>query len=389
MARINKAQSAATAAAHLGRPTTGRRTVNPPVEQGSTVLFPSYDCFRNFGDPWRYCRQGTSTHGALIESLNALEGADHVTLTSSGLEACTLVLLAYARAGGHLLVTDSAYDPTRAFCDQVLAEMGVRTTYFDPLIDAAGLTALIEPETTLILCESPGSLTFEVQDLPAIVAAAGEIPVAVDNTWGAGVFYQPLALGAAISIQALTKYVGGHSDLLMGSIATSPIATAKIKNTTRLMGVNIAASDVALAHRGLRTLHHRLAVHEASGLAVAKWLETHPMVRRVIHPGLESHPRHALWARDFTGASGLFSFIADWDSDDEASTRRFIDALDLHGLGYSWGGYESLCLPAWPAQNRTAIPWTEAGQLLRIHTGLETPADLIDDLASGFDQVRK
>ncbi|RFB04100.1 cystathionine beta-lyase [Parvularcula marina] len=373
--------------AHKGRPAEGVRMVNPAVECGSTVLFPDYASFRAQNRPWHYGRMGTPTHKALEESLGELEGAEHVSLTGSGLAACTLAILSVVKEGGHLLVTDSAYEPTRAFCDIYLKSLGIETTYFDPHADEAAIRELVRPNTQGIFCESPGSLTFEVQDIPAIVRGAGDIPVIVDNTYGAGVHYKPLELGAAISLQALTKYVGGHSDLLMGAVITRKDLATAVQRTARVLGISVSGKDASLAHRGLRTLHRRLDVHEASGLAVARWLEDRPEIASVLHPGLESHPGHALWARDGTGTNGLFSVIADWE--DEATTGRFIDALHYFGLGYSWGGYESLCLPAWPAKVRSAVPWTETRQLLRFHIGLEDVSDLTTDLKNAFDMLKR
>ncbi|MEM9234406.1 MAG: cystathionine beta-lyase [Pseudomonadota bacterium] len=367
---------------HTGRPNEGLRLVNPPTECGSTVLFPDYASFRARQRPWHYGRMGTPTHRALEESLGELEGTEHIFLTGSGLGACTLALLSVVKEGGHLLVTDSAYEPVRAFCDLYLKPLGIETTYFNPHADEAAIRSLIRRNTQGIFCESPGSLTFEVQDLPAIVRGAGDIPVMVDNTYGAGVHYRPLELGAAISIQALTKYVGGHSDLLMGAVAARKDLAPKVQRTARVLGISVAGTDAALAHRGLRTLHRRLEVHEENGLALARWLEARPEIVRVMHPGLESHPRHELWARDGHGTNGLFSVITAWD--DEDTTGRFIDALNLFGLGYSWGGFESLCMPAWPETVRTAVPWKEHRQLLRFHAGLEHVSDLISDLEQAF-----
>ena len=370
---------------HLGRPKQGTRLVNPAMESGSTVLFPDYGSFRAQSRPWHYGRMGTPTHRAFEASLGTLEETDHVFLTGCGLSACTLAILSVIQEGGHLLVTDSAYDPTRAFCDQYLKKLGIETTYFDPHIDEVGLQSLIRPNTQGIFCESPGSLTFEVQDIPAIVRAAGDIPVMVDNTYGAGVYYKPLALGAAMSVHALTKYVGGHSDLLMGSVAVSDKWAPRVQHTYRVHGHSVSAQDVSLAHRGSRTLHRRLEVHEKNGLELARWLEARSEITTVLHPGLSSHPDHALWKRDATGTNGLFSVIAAWEDDD--TTARFINTLSLFGLGYSWGGFESLCLPAWPEQVRTAVPWTEKRQLLRFHAGLEDIEDLTADLKTAFDAI--
>ncbi|WP_036767225.1 cystathionine beta-lyase [Parvularcula oceani] len=370
-----------TGDSHEGRPTDGVRLVNPDIARGSTVLFPDYAAFTAKTRPFSYGRGGTSTHDALAESVAALEEADHVVLAPSGLCAVTLALMSFAEAGSHILVTDSAYDPTRSFCDGVLRRMGVETTYYDPLI-GGGLAELVRPETRAVLAESPGSLTFEVQDLPAIIAAAGEVPVIVDNTWSAGVHFKPLRMGAAVSVQAATKYLGGHSDLLMGTLACSAGAARLVERTARLIGISVAASDAALMHRGMRTLHRRLAVHEATGLALARWLEGREEIARVLHPALPSHPQHGVWARDFTGASGLFA--AELARGDEAYIAAFCDALRLFGMGYSWGGYESLCIPTWPERNRTATQWKAKGRMLRLHAGLEDEEDLIADLDAAF-----
>lgn len=367
---------------HSGRPKEGQRLINPPTDSGSTVLFADYETFRDRKTAFHYGRGGTGTHRAFEDSLLELENAAHVTLTSSGLAAIPLAIQTFAGAGGHILVTDSAYDPTRAFCDGVLSRMGVETTYYDPQI-GADIAGLIRPNTQLIFCETPGSLTFEVQDIPAIVAAAGDIPVIVDNTYAAGIFFRPLDLGATISIQAITKYVAGHSDLLMGAVFGNRQSAAAVMSTARQLGHSVSARDVTLAHRGLRTLHRRMDVHQQSALEIAKWLDKHPLVHRVLHPGLPNHPGAEIWSRDATGTCGLFSFIADWS--DDAHTQRFIEALELHGLGYSWGGFESLCLPAWPNRSRSAVPWTEERQLFRLHVGLEAVEDLTADLERGFD----
>lgn len=372
-----------TKSAHLGRPHGGNCTINPPISSGSTVLFPDYATFRDRKQAFHYGRLGTQTHWALQENLLSLEGATGVALTPSGVSALSTAIISFVGQGGHVLCTDSAYDPTRTMCHNLLGRMGISTTFYDPTI-GGGIASLIQPNTQLIICETPGSLTFEIQDIPAIVAAAKDIPVLVDNTYGAGVHFRPLELGATVSLQALTKYVGGHSDFLMGAIFTKEdTATRKVAAAIRDLGMSVSGQDVALAHRGLRTLHRRLAVHEENGLALARWLEARPEVRKVIHPGLPSHPQHDLWARDSHGTNGLFSALIAWE--DDSKTERFMNALTLFGLGYSWGGFESLCMPAWPQGARTAVPWTESGQLLRFHVGLEEIADLTADLEQAFD----
>lgn len=366
---------------HGGRASSGQRLVNPPIHRGSTVLFSDYDTFRHRGHPFFYGRGGTPTHDALRQSVAELEGAEQATLAPSGLAAVTLAILSFARAGGHILVNDSAYDPTRGFCNGVLARMGVRTEYYDPLI-GEGIASLIGPETCAVLAESPGSLTFEIQDIPALCRGAGDVPVIVDNTWGAGAYLKPLALGAAVSVQAATKYLGGHSDVLMGTVAASGHAAKAVQQTARGLGLATSPDDAALVHRGMRTLHRRLAVHEENGLALARWLEARPEALRVLHPGLPSHAQHDLFKRDFTGSCGLFSAI--FARSDEPYLRAFFDALRLFGMGYSWGGFESLAIPAWPERHRTAVVWTHPGQLIRFHAGLEDITDLTADLEAAF-----
>ncbi|MEM9286503.1 MAG: cystathionine beta-lyase [Pseudomonadota bacterium] len=371
---------------HGARPHDGVRMVNPSVERGSTVLFPDFESFVARPRPRYYGRHGTDIHDALKEAVAALEGAEEVVLTSSGLSAVNLTLLTFAAPGADILVTDTAYDPVRSFCDHFLMKRGVSVRYYDPLI-GEGIANLIRPETTLIHTESPGSLTFEIQDLPAIVKAAGDVPVSIDNTWGAGYFLKPLSLGASISVQSATKYMGGHSDAFLGTIATNTTLGNKIKAQATLLGNQTAPDDAYAILKGMRTLPTRLKAHQEQGLTLARWLEQRPEVKRVIHPGLESHPQHDLFQRDFTGASGLFSVVL--ERGDRAHTAAFINALNLFGLGYSWGGYESLCLPAWPATCRSAVPWSDDGQLLRFHAGLEDLGDLTTDLANAFHSAAR
>ena len=361
---------------HEGRPKDGVRLVNPSVHRGSTVLFPTYAAFTAQARPFFYGRMGTPTHDALRESVAALEEADDVAFAPCGLSAVTLAILSLCEAGSHLLVTDSAYDPTRAFCDQMLTRYGVACEYYDPRGDVA---PLIRPNTAAILAESPGSLTFEIQDLPALVATG--VPVVVDNTWSGGVYLKPLSLGCALSVQAGTKYLGGHSDVLFGTVAGRGAHARQVVRTARLLGLSTSPDDAALVHRGMRTLHRRLDVHEANGLALARWLEDRPEVAHVVHPGLPSHPDHALWRRDFTGASGLFGAVL--RRADEPYLAALLDTLALFGMGYSWGGYESLCLPTWPDRHRT-VTRPAPGQWLRFHAGLEDIADLTADLTRGF-----
>ncbi|MEM1410452.1 MAG: cystathionine beta-lyase, partial [Pseudomonadota bacterium] len=329
----------------------------------------------------------TETHEALKTAVADLEKGSDVLLTSSGLSAVNMTLTSFGEAGADILMPDTAYDPVRSFCDDFLVPRGVSIRYYDPLI-GAGIADLIRPETTLIHAETPGSLTFEVQDLPAICQAAGDVPVSVDNTWGAGYFFKPLEHGAAVSIQSATKYLSGHSDVFLGTACSrDPAVGRQLARTARLFGNASSPDDAYVVLRGMRTLAVRLEEHQRQGLALARWLEKRPEVAKVLHPGLESHPQHALWKRDFTGASGLFSAIL--KRSDENYVRTFRDSLRLYGLGYSWGGFESLCLPAWPAQARTAVPWRERGQLLRFHAGFEALDDLTADLAQAFERAGK
>jgi cystathionine beta-lyase len=382
--------SAATRLAHAGRGkglTNG--IVNPPVWRASTILFDDYADFqastRAPDAGLYYGRRGTPTHWALEDALTGLEtGAAGTKLFPSGVAAISTALLAVTKAGDDILITDSAYDPTRAFADDVLKRMGITARYFDPRA-GAGIEALLQPNTSAILLESPGSLTFEVQDIPAItaVARARGIITLIDNTWATPLRLQPLALGCDISLQSLTKYVGGHSDLLMGSATANAALWPRLRSTVIRLGMTVSPDDAALALRGLRTLAVRLDRHEASALKVANWLEAHPAVERVLHPGLPSHPDHVLWQRDFSGATGLFGFVLRKGT--RANLAPLINTLHLFGTGFSWGGFESLILAADIDGSRTATCQQLPGPLMRLSIGLEDPQDLIADLMSGLD----
>ncbi len=360
-------------------------TVNPPLCRASTILFESLDALEGrVPVATIYGRHGTATQFALADALTALQGGAGTVLTPSGLAACATAIQAFVRAGDHVLVADSVYAPTRAFCDQVLTRFGVTTEYFDPRI-GADTAALLRPETKLVYLESPGSQTFEVQDVPAIAASAhaAGARVLIDDTWSAGYFCKPLALGADVAIQALTKYVGGHSDVMLGAVVCTVGTLAAVKAQARLAG-NAAAPDEAwLALRGLRTLGPRLRRHYAAGLRVAEWLAMQPQVVRVVHPARPDHPDHALWARDFSGASGLFAFEV--KATERAPLAAMLEHMTLFGMGFSWGGFESLLIPVRP--HRSVRPWAGEGTLLRIHVGLEDPEDLIADLAAGLARL--
>lgn len=358
--------------------------VNPPVERVSTYLFPTFEDFLEGGKNIVYGRLGGPTHRALEECVTALEGGVETRLAPSGLQAVIASLLAFLEAGDHVLMTDSAYDPTRKFCERFLARFGVSTTFYDPCIGAA-LSTLMRPNTKVVFAESPGSLTFEVQDVRALAKVAHEkgAKLVVDNTWSAGVFFKPIAHGADVVVQAGTKYFSGHSDLLLGSITSADEDTAKrIFHALLQLGSNVSADDAYLTLRGMRTLAARMAVHEANGLVLAKWLAARPEVASVLHPALKSFPGHLIWKRDFTGASGLFGVVL--IPFPEAAVEAFFNALRLFGMGFSWGGFESLCILTHPEKNRTATKWTAKGPVLRVHAGLEDPDDLIGDLDRAF-----
>jgi cystathionine beta-lyase len=353
--------------------------VNPPVWRASTILFDSLaalDAAIAAPDAGLYYgRRGTPTQWALESALTEMEpGAAGTKLYPSGTAAIATALMACVKAGDHLLITDSAYEPTRLFAGRVLGRMGVEIGYYDPLI-GGDIARLFRPNTRAILLESPGSLTFEVQDVPAIAAV-------FDNTWATALRFRPIDHGVDISVQALTKYVGGHSDLMMGAATANAALWPRLRQMTYRLGHCVAPDDAALALRGLRTLAVRLDRQEASALAVARWLDGHSAVAQVLHPALASHPGHALWQRDFRGATGLFAFVLKLGL--RAHTAALIDHLAHFGIGFSWGGYESLILPSDVASCRSATEWRAPGPLLRLSIGLEEPADLIADLDAGL-----
>ena len=369
-----------------GRDTKAQRGfVNPPVVHGSTVLYPTAADLHAHRSEFQYGRRGTPTTKALQEALMALEGPQcaGVGIAPSGLSAITTTLLAVLKAGDHLLVCDNAYRPTRNFCDGLLTGYGVETTYFDPLI-GAGVAGLFKPNTKAVLVEAPGSQSFEMPDIPAIAAVAHARGALVidDNTWATPLFHRSLEQGVDISMQAATKYIGGHSDIMFGTISANAKAWPQIAETIGLLGVCAGPDDVFLALRGLRTLAVRLAQHHRSALEMARWLATRPEVVRVLHPALESDPGHAIWKRDFTGASGLFSIVL--QPKPQHAVDALLDTLKLFGMGFSWGGFESLAIPFDCTPYRTATRWAPGGPALRLHIGLENVEDLKADLERGF-----
>jgi cystathionine beta-lyase len=377
---------AATKVVTAGRdPASYYGFVNPPVYHASTVLYPSAEDFAAHRARYQYGRRGTPTTEALELALQELEGPQcaGVSLLPSGLAAISAALLAVVHAGDHILVTDSAYQPTRNFCEQVLKRLGVSTTYFDPLI-GAGIVDLFKPNTRLVYLESPGSLTFEMQDTSAIAKAAHDkgALVLMDNTWATPLYFRPLDHGVDLAIQAGTKYIGGHSDVMLGTVSANAATMTALKTSVRLNGLCEGPDDVYLGLRGLRTLSVRLDRHFESGVAIGKWLEARPEVLRLLHPALPSHPQHALWKRDFIGACGLFSMVL--KSVPQKAVYAFLDELELFGIGASWGGFESLAIPFDCSPIRTATKWAPGGPTVRFHIGLEDVADLCADLERGF-----
>ena len=376
-----------------GFPEDRQGAVSPPVYRASTILFPTVEEWegsrehsRRF-DVVRYGQLGTPTTFALEEAIATLEGAYRATLLPSGLAAATTALLALLKSGDHLLMTDSAYAPTRHFCKAILPRYGITTTFYDPCV-GGGIAELMRPETRVVFVESPGSITFEVQDVPAIasVALAADAVVVMDNTWATPYFFAGMRHGVDVSIIAATKYIGGHSDVMLGTIATTEPYYDTVRSMVAELGYCVSPDDAFLALRGLRTLGIRLERHERSTLQVAEWLMTRPEVKRVVYPALPSDAGHALWTRDFTGASGLFGVVL--NPVPKAAVDAMLNSLRLFGMGASFGGFESLAIPMNPSPHRAATRWTAGGPYIRLHVGLEDPADLIADLAYGLDQLQ-
>ncbi|TAH67662.1 MAG: cystathionine beta-lyase [Rhodopseudomonas palustris] len=369
-----------------GRDTAAQKGfVNPPVVRGSTVLYPSAEDLHAHRGEYSYGRHGTPTTKALQHALATLEGpaCAGVALAPSGLAAISTSLLAVLKTGDHVLVCDNVYRPTRLFCDGLLQRFGIETSYFDPLI-GAGIEALFRPNTRAVFVEAPGSQSLEMPDIRAIaeVAHGRGALVIDDNTWATPLYHRSLEQGVDISIQAATKYIGGHSDIMFGTIAANSQTWPLVEEAVQALGVCVGPDDAFLALRGLRTLAVRLAHHQQSGLEMARWLAARPEVQRVLHPALETDPGHAIWKRDFTGASGLFSIVL--QPAPQRAVDALLNALQLFGMGYSWGGFESLIIPFDCASYRTATKWHPGGPALRLHIGLENTEDLKADLERGF-----
>ena len=374
----------ATKLVTAAREYTEHGMVNPAVYHASTVTFPTMESLDDHHRPYRYGRRGTPTSLAIETAIAELEGGYACKVAPSGLSAITVAMLAFLKAGDHVLVVDTVYWPVRQVCDQLLKGLGIETTYYDPVI-GEGLRQLIKPNTKVVYVESPGSLTMDIQDVPLLAKIAHEhsCVVMADNTWGAGHFFKPLSKGCDISIQAATKYIVGHSDAMFGCVTCNEATWPRLKDVYETMGMFAGPDDMYLALRGLRTLDVRMERHMKSALTVAQWLRGRAEVETVLHPALSNAPGHELWKRDFTGSAGLFSIILKPKS--EAAVGAMLNDLGLFSMGYSWGGYESLIIPFKP--HRTASVWTATGPCLRLQIGLEHPDDLITDLDAGFSRL--
>ncbi|MGN6147775.1 MAG: cystathionine beta-lyase [Rhizomicrobium sp.] len=367
-----------TIATHAGRMSSEHfGAVNTPVYRASTILYRDLATLESGDVPYFYGRRGTPSSDSFEKAVNELEGGARTIVAPSGLGAIALAIQAVCGAGDHLLMVDSCYHPTRLLCDRTLKRFGIETTYYDPLL-GAGIEKLMKPNTRAVFCESPGSLTFEVQDVPAIAAVAHRhgASVLLDNTWATPIFFNAFAHGVDLSIQAATKYVGGHADVMIGYVTANESHRERLEHTHADLGLYASGDDCYLALRGLRTMPVRLARHEETALTLAQWLAKHPAVERVLHPALESDPGHALWKRDFKGSTGLFGVVL--KDTPHSRFAAFMDSLKLFGMGYSWGGYESLIVPA--KIHRSAAPFDAKGRVVRIHAGLEDAGDLIADL---------
>ena len=376
---------------HVGRdPSRYDGMVNTPVFRTSTVIHPNLESYEKRpadGEKIvRYGRYGTPTTFAFEEAVAAMEGGFRAVAVPSGLAAISAALSAFVKHGDHLLVSDSAYAPTRNFCERQLKANGIEVEYYDPLI-GSGIAALMKPNTKVVFCEAPGSLTFEMQDIPAIakVAHARGALVLADTTWGTPYFFRSFEHGVDVSIHAATKYISGHSDVMIGIVVTNERCWLPVRKTVTDFGYAVSPDDCYLALRGFRTIGVRMKQQMASALRVARWLEQRKEVKRVIYPALESDPGHAVWKRDFDGAASLFAVVLEPAADH--AVAAMVDSLELFGIGSSWGGYESLVSVVHADSCRTATQWNPGGPALRLHIGLEDPDDVIADLERGFSAL--
>ena len=386
---MSDAAKKATFLTHTGStPEKFQGVVNTPVHRASTIVFKS---LADFDDPlrttYRYGRMGTPTSAVFEEAVAGLEGAAGSVSTPSGLAAITVALTAFTKAGDHILMTDNAYGPSRKFCTEVLKKYGVEAEFYSPMI-GGGIEKLCKPNTKLLFMEAPGSLTFEVCAIGALVATAkrNKIVTAIDNSWATPLLFRPFDHGIDVSVMAATKYISGHSDAMLGVVSGTKETYPALKNAAQHAGLCAGSEELYMGLRGLRTLHVRLKEHEARALEMAKWLEKHPAVKRVLHPALPTCPGHENWKRYFKGSSGTFGIIL--KETEKTKVARMLDGLELFRMGASWGGYESLCFPEQPGASRTAAPWTEKGFSLRLHIGFEDMDDLKKDLEDGFGRMK-
>ncbi len=373
---------------HSGRdPFAHHGFVNPPVYRGSTVLFKTLEDFEQRKQKYVYGRRGTPTSDAIEEAICRLEGGARTVMTPSGAAAVAAAFLAFTKAGDHILVADTVYQPTRKICDGILKRFGVETTYYDPHL-GADIAALMRANTRIVYTESPGSQTFEMQDIPALARAAhaGGALCMMDNTWASPLYFKPFTHGVDISIQAATKYIVGHADAMLGSITANDANAKRLVEEVHGIGICAGTEEMFLGLRGIRTIEVRLERHWRSGLEIARWLQQRPEVARVLHPGLESDPGHALWKRDFLGASGLFAIVL--RPVPKPAIAAMLEGLQLFGMGASWGGFESLVLPFDARPYRSATRWEPEGPCVRFHIGLEDVADIKADLAAGFARLK-
>jgi cystathionine beta-lyase len=370
-------------------PQANHGIINPPVYHASTVIFPTLEALERYDSPVVYGRTGTPTTHALEEAITELEGADGVRIAPSGLAAISVSLLSSLKSGDHLLMTDGCYAPTRRFCDTVLHSLGIATSYYDPLVTPELLTQLIRPNTRAVFLEAPSSLTFEMQDIPRLaqVSRQAGLRVIMDNTWATPLFFKPLAHGVDLSIQAGTKYISGHSDVMIGTVAANNGAFKDLSRVFAALGLCAGPDDIYLALRGLRTLSIRLARHQETARHLIAWLREQQQIANIFYPALPGDPGHKLWTRDFSGASGLFGLELKPCS--KAGLAAMLDHLKLFKMGYSWGGFESLIVPFSPVGQRsvTRQRFTDRGPFLRLHAGLEAAEDLLDDLSAGLDRL--